>query len=120
MEQHMHLKSIARPAAALLKAAVVTGLLATASLTTAHDANAGRRHHCSNGYVSYEGRCVPLGLKMAKIRKKKNAQQTPTCSATMPMTGQVVNMPCSGNSAPFTGKTCPFQTPGGGQVQVPC
>ncbi len=73
------------------------GLLAVAGVTTAYDADAAR--HCTNGFVKYEGRCVPLGLKRVEI-KRKNAQPVQT-----------------GSSAPF--KTCPFYGPMG-PIQVPC
>lgn len=111
------LKLIARPAAILMKSTLLMGLLAATSVTTAYEASAAGG--CPTGMTRYHGRCMTyVHRRHLILAAQKNAAKT--CPVQLPVTGQVVNMPCPADPAPAT-KTCPFQMPVTGQiVNVPC
>ncbi len=113
------LKPIARPAAILMKSTLLMGLLAAASVTTAHDAAAAGG--CPVGQTRYHHRCMSyVHKRMLEMAARNKATPTPMCPMTLPITRQVVNVPCA-PPAQSTGKTCPFQVPISGKVvQIPC
>ncbi len=113
------LKPIARPAAILIKSTLLMGLLATTSITTAYEADAAG-YYCRRGLVRYHGHCMTHSQRERLRLAAQAAAQPNMCPMTLPVTGQVVNVPCAA-PAPSTGKTCPLQIPITGQVvQVPC
>jgi hypothetical protein len=117
-------KSTRRPARMLLKATLLVGLLTTISVSEANDAAARNYGPCRTGYTKVGGVCMTYLQRRLKMIREAKANQPPPapvnmCTMQMPITGQVVSVPCAA-PAPATG-TCPFQMPVTGQiVNLPC
>lgn len=90
-------KPIARKAAILMKSTLLLGILATVSVTSAYEASAA--DGCRSGLVRYHGQCMTYRQRAAHKRIASKAD-TPapapakTCPFTVPITGQVINLPC--------------------------
>ncbi len=90
-------KPIARKAAILMKSTLLLGILATVSVTSAYEAAAA--HGCRAGLVRYHGQCMTY-RKRSMLERIASKANTPapapakTCPLTVPITGQVINVPC--------------------------